>query len=203
MRFLLLAALAATVMGPGTAMGQDPGLLSAATLVERSLTELSDPSLREALGPVEQWMGRRVVIYDDRGGRAFPYGDAPMWAIWPPKQMSGEALIPAGGAVYVGLAQARALGNGARLAGFLSHAKAHDEAGHAERVGSELAPKVRLALAIPHFPRKYIADVSAFVDAAEREIEQPAARIYQGTGCAEGSCAMFDRLMEALGNAAL
>ncbi len=189
MRFLFFAMVAAGLWAQGTGAHM-------AGAVRKQLVLVDDPAVREAVAPVADWLGAEVVVFDDRK-RAFPYDAVPeMLPAWPPVRRAGEVII-LGGTVFVGVTQVNGTESGARLAEFLSHAKAHVEAGDAARV-AEFTDRMRVQRSIPHFPEKYMADLREFVDGVEQDTQSLVGEIYAGTGCPD-SCGMFARLREAVG----
>jgi hypothetical protein len=159
---------------------------------------MNQASLREAAVPVEAWLGRALIVYEDRADALPPVRPPVVWPAFPPRPSPGEAILPELGGVYVGLSQVREFASGAALARFLSHAAAHAQAGHAARVAGLRAKLRQMARMVPHLPDSYLEGVIAqFMQDAEREVEGRAAQLFAGAGCEGESCETFDRLLEA------
>jgi hypothetical protein len=140
----------------------------------------SDP-LREALAPVEQWLGAPLVIYGDAAPIASPE--------------PGEAAV-ADGMIYVSLSRLRAFRSPVEVAAFLSHAAAHRKLNHAAVFDEKARLYAQAVILSPHFPR---ATMEANMRAGlEKEAEPVAAEFLAKSGCTASSCELFERLLKAV-----
>lgn len=142
----------------------------------------------EAVTPLEGWLEKRLVIFDD-ASLDFPPPRFP-W-IFLAYFCSGKAeeatITP--GAIYVPLTRVRRLESGPALADFLSHAAAHGKLNHPVRW--PIPPWVLS----PHIPEKYIPTLVDRRISFEAEAERAAAEFRASANCTEQSCELFERLL--------
>ena len=93
---------------------------------------VESPELQAAQKPVELWMGRQLVLYEDAS--ALPAGAT--------RITPSEARIT-GDSIAVSMSQIRAFQSSQELAEFLAHAAAHARLGHAERMATIAEARAR------------------------------------------------------------
>ena len=138
--------------------------------------------------PIETWMGRPLLIYEDAASipietlRSMPF---------PFPQDRREARIGAD-LIAVSLDQIRTFQSGQELAEFLAHATAHARLGHSERMAM-----LSLASGILAPDRSASTLVARTRAEMEKEAEPVAAEFMATSGCAPGPCQMFGLLLRA------
>jgi hypothetical protein len=143
------------------------------------------PVLAQATAPLSEWAGAPVAV-DDAAGPA----DLP----------AGEALFQSG-AILIPRARLAAFQSSQELAGFLSHAVAHQRLGHPARVQEKLEKIRQLRVATTHaehIAQAMLAELQTEQAAMEREAEALAPEILATSGCAPGRCELFERLLAAV-----
>jgi hypothetical protein len=148
---------------------------------------------RETAAPLENWLGKRLVIFDD-GLQNF--SEYPFLVIYPPTREFTEASITPD-AIYISLSQLRNFPSAAALADFLSHAAAHAKLNHPAKF-QEQAAMERILRDSPHVPEKY---PDTLHERIRKEFEAEAATVARefraASNCTEQSCELFTRLLAA------
>jgi hypothetical protein len=153
-------------------------------LIRGNVTVIETPAIEQARGPVEQWLGRKLIVFEGTSPTT-----QPLFIVFPSQQESNEALITPS-AVFVPKAKFLEFRSGFELAEFLSHAGAHAKLGHAqkwtqtvERAASGSGNTVDLLKA-----RKELED----------EAESTAPQFLEQADCGPGPCSRFGRLLAAV-----
>lgn len=144
----------------------------------------------EVVVPLENWLGKRLVIFDD-ASQNFPPTRYP-WvflAYFCSSNAEEATITPA--AIYISLTQIRGFDAAPRLADFLSHAAAHGKLNHPFRWW--ILPQLRILS--PHIPEKYIPKLSDVRIQFEADAVRAAVEFRTSANCTEQSCALFERLL--------
>lgn len=158
-------------------------------LIRGNVTVVETPAIEQARGPVEQWLGRKLVVYEGTSPTT-----QPLFIVFPSQQESGEALITPS-AVFVPKAKFLEFRSGFELAEFLSHAGAHAKLGHAQK-WTEKVEQARI-LAASH-GANYTVDLAKTRKELEEEAESAAPDFLEQADCGPGPCARFGRLLAAV-----
>ena len=162
-----------------------------AQAVPPSVMPAEIPRFHETAVPLEDWLGKRLVVFDD-SLQNFP--ELPILVIYPPAREPAEATITTS-AIYVSLSQMRGFASPAAFADFLSHAAAHAKLNHPARFQEKYTVE-RVLRESPHVPDKY-ADAMRERVRVEFESEALAvARELRATSnCTVQSCEAFEHLL--------
>jgi hypothetical protein len=149
-------------------------------LVRGNLHVVETQALQTAIGPVQQWLGRKLYIYDD--GNMPP---AVMLVVFPGRPEPNEATVTPT-AVFVPKAKFLEFRSSFEVAEFLSHAAAHVRLNHAQL----LTDKTEQA-------RKTSIDLDKLRKEMEAEAEAMTTQILETADCGPGPCDRFGRLLAA------
>lgn len=146
---------------------------------------------REAAAPLEGWLGKKLIIFDDATWAW------PVWspiAMFPKRREPSEATITTG-AIYVSLSQLRNFPTTAAFADFLSHAAAHVKLNHLARFREKQLIE-RILRDSPHVPEKYPDAMRERVRMEfEAEVIPTAVELRATAKCTQQSCDMFGQLL--------
>jgi len=150
-------------------------------------------ALQQALGPVQAWVGRALVLIVNPPPDPAPFQRAAQF----PQPLDPLEAVVTPGSVYLSIAQILSFRSSQELAEFLAHAAAHARLRHPERM-AEVMTEVAI-LNTTHAPPEVAETLQI---RTRKEMEEEAAPVtaeFMATsGCAPGPCQMFGLLLQAV-----